>query len=459
VTTQTKATSKPCVLVVDDHESVRVALGKSVEQRGWRAALAENGRQALEQLRRGGVDVVITDLKMPGMDGIELLKSVKAVSPQTEVVMITGYGTVERAVEAMKLGAVDFVVKPFRRAILMEAVARAMSRQCDIAAQPDEEGPCPEIAGKSSAIREMVRLIVRIAPSAARVLVCGERGTGKELVADAVHRLSRRSDGPLVKVSCAALPETLLESELFGHERGAFTSAVEQRRGRFEVADGGTIFLDEIAQLSAAMQAKLLRVLQDGRFERLGSSETRSVDVRVIAASNVDLKGAVARGAFREDLYDRLNVVAIRVPPLRDRAEDIPLLANHFLRLYCERNGREIMGITRRALDCLAGFSWPGNVRELENVIERAVVVSKGDRIGVEDLPEWITDRRALPKHVRIPIGTSVREAERRLIEATLRQTRGDKSAAAALLGINRRTIYRKIGERPDSPPSDPADK
>ena len=446
------AGAKPCVLVVDDHESVRVAVGKSLEQRGWRAELAENARQALARLRRGGVNVVVADLKMPGMDGIELLKSIRTISPRTEVVMITAYGTVARAVEAMKLGAVDFVAKPFKRAVLVEAVERAFRRQCDIAGARDDPDVCPEIVGRSAAMRELVYLLGRIAPSAATVLISGERGTGKELVADAIHRLSPRGNGPLVRVSCAALPETLLESELFGHERGAFTGAVEQRKGRFEVADGGTIFLDEIAQISSAMQAKLLRVLQDGRFERLGSNETRKADVRVIAATNVDLREAVKRGTFREDLYDRLNVVTIHVPPVRERSGDVPLLAEHFLRLYCERDGRRIVGITREAMDDLVNFSWPGNVRELENVIERAVVLARGDRITVEELPEWIITRSGGKTHeLHIPIGTSVREAERRLIEATLRTTDGDKSAAAALLGITRRTIYRKLGDEAES--------
>jgi len=449
----------PCVLVVDDHESVRVAVGKSLERRGWRAELAKDGRQALERVRRGGVNVVVADLKLPGMDGIDLLKAVRAISPRTEVVMITAYGTVERAVEAMKLGAVDFVVKPFKRAVLMEAVERALARQCGTAPAAGRPDPCPEIVGRSRAIREVVHLLTRIAPSAATVLVWGESGTGKELVAEAIHRLSPRRNGPLVKVSCAALPETLLEAELFGHERGAFTGAVDQRRGRFEVAHGGTLFLDEIAQLSPAMQGKLLRVLQDGRFERLGSSETRKADVRIIAATNVDLRRAVERGTFQEALYYRLNVVAIHLPPLRARTEDIPLLAHHFLRLYSERNGRNIAGITREAMSCLVNFSWPGNVRELENVMERAVVLAKGDRITVEELPDWITGRTSTPREVSIPIGTSLKEAERRLIEATLHHTEGDKTAAAGLLGITRRTIYRKLGDTERTQQSDSRDK
>jgi len=450
---------RPCVLVVDDHESVREALGRSLAQRGWQTQLAGTAREALERVRRGGVDVVVADLKLPGADGIELLKNIRAISPATEVVMITAYGTVERAVEAMKLGAVDFVVKPFRRAVLLDAVERALARQCQATLAAAEVSPCPEIVGRSRAIREVIGLVKRIAPSPATVLIYGESGTGKELVADAIHRLSPRRDGPLVKVSCAALPEMLLESELFGHERGAFTGAVEARRGRFEVADRGTLFLDEIAQLSPAMQGKLLRVLQDGRFERVGSSETRQVDVRVIAATNTDLKQAMERGAFREDLYYRLNVLTVHLPPLRDRAEDIPLLVEHFLRRYCERNGRQMLGITREALDCLLHFHWPGNVRELENVIERAVVLARGDRITVEDRPAWMTGAPGQAQEVRIPVGTSIEEAERRLIEATLRRTGGDKSAAAALLGITRRTIYRKLGERPEVPPPAVSDK
>ena len=451
--TRSRADVRPCVLVVDDHESVRVALGQALERRGWRAELAENARQALQRLRRGGVNVVVADLKMPGMDGIELLKTIRAVAPRTEVVMITAYGTVERAVEAMKLGAVDFVAKPFRRAVLMEAIERALSRHCAFSPPSAGDVAVREIVGQSRAIRDLLHLLKRIAPSSATVLVSGESGTGKELVAAAIHRLSPRSRQPLVRVSCAALPETLLESELFGHERGAFTGALEQRKGRFEIADRGTIFLDEIGQLSPAMQAKLLRVLQDGRFERVGSSETRRADVRIVAATNADLKEAVRGGTFREDLYYRLNVVAVQLPPLRQRTEDIPLLAEHFLRRYCERNAKHILGITREALMCLAHFSWPGNVRELENVVERAVVLARGDRITVEDLPERIVGQADAPRDVSIPVGTSMREAERRLIEATLRHTDGDKSAAAGLLGITRRTIYRKLGDQAQGDP------
>jgi len=442
---RTESAPPPCVLIVDDHESVRLALGRALEQRGWKVELAANGREAMNCLRRCTINVVLADLKMPGMDGITLLKSVKAVSPTTEVVMITAYGTVERAVEAMKLGAVDFLVKPFRRAAVIEALERALARQCGSVRADEASTLCPEIVGNSRAMRDIVHFITRIAPSHATVLVTGESGTGKELVADAIHRLSRRSNGPLVKVSCAALPETLLEAELFGHERGAFTGAIESRKGRFEVADGGTIFLDEIAQFSPAMQAKLLRVLQDGRFERVGSSETRTVDVRVIAATNVDLREAVAKGTFRDDLYYRLNVVAIHMPALRERQEDIPLVAECFLRRHCARNGKAILGITREALEALQQYEWPGNVRELENVIERAVVLADGDRIGLEDLPEQITHSANHPHQVCIPIGMPIREAQKRLIEAALRRTGGDKSAAAGLLGITRRTIYRHL--------------
>jgi len=444
----------PHVLVVDDNESMRTALGKSLTRRGWRVSLAANGRDAMERVREGDVHLAVLDLKLPGMDGIELLKGIKAASPVTEVVMITAYGNVERAVEAMKLGAVDFVVKPFQRAVLMRALDRARARQCGTVTETGASTPCPEIIGDSPVMRDVVRLIMRIAPSNATVLVNGESGTGKELVADAIHRLSSRADGPLVKVSCAALPEALLEAELFGHERGAFTGAFGQRKGRFEVADGGTIFLDEIAQLSDPMQAKLLRVLQDGGFERLGSSETRHVDVRVIAASNVDLREAVDSERFRKDLFYRLNVVSIKLPPLRERSTDIRQLADFFLKRYCERDGKKILGITREALECLTHFEWPGNVRELENVIERAVVLARYDRIGPAELPEWITGTDARPHHVSIPIGTPLREAERHLIEAYLRHTGGDKSAAAGLLGITRRTIYRKLGDAPA--PNDP---
>jgi two-component system response regulator HydG len=303
------------------------------------------------------------------------------------------------------------------------------------------------IVGRSAALRKVLRTVRRVAPTSATVLIEGESGTGKELIAEALHQWSDRGRGPLVKVSCAALPETLLEAELFGHERGAFTGALYQKKGRFELAHGGSLFLDEVAQLSAAVQVKLLRVLQAGEFERIGGTRTLRANVRLIAATNSSLEGMLVAGHFREDLYYRLNVVRVELPPLRERREDIPLLVDHFIARYRQENNRDIDGISGAALELLASYNWPGNVRELEHVIERAVVLAEKRVISVSDLPPSITGHRPAAAEVRVPLGTTMKEIERHVIERILVQTGGDKTAAAALLGIGRRTIYRYIGD------------
>ncbi|MBM4040053.1 MAG: sigma-54-dependent Fis family transcriptional regulator [Planctomycetes bacterium] len=447
-----EATGPATVLVVDDSPSVRDSLQRTLARCGYAVVASANGMEAMDALRRTEVQVVVADLRMPLMDGLKLLSAARAVRPAAQFVLLSAFGTVEKAVEAMKLGACDFLVKPFRREVVCAAVEKALRRWHRQVAEPVEADPQCGLVGRSPALLDVLRVVRRVAPSSATVLIEGESGTGKELVADALHSWSRRADGPLVKVSCAALPETLLEAELFGHERGAFTGALFQKKGRFELAHGGTLFLDEVAQLSPAVQVKLLRVLQAGEFERLGGTQTLKADVRLVAATNTNLEGMLATGRFREDLYYRLNVVRLQLPPLRERREDIPLLADHFVALYRRRNGRQIEGISGAALELLLNYPWPGNVRELEHAIERAVVLAEGPILQPGDLPCHVATIEHRPREVRVPLGTTLREVEDQVIRRTLAQTGGDKTAAAALLGIGRRTIYRHLDHEDPAP-------
>ena len=439
------------ILVVDDDVEVRESLSRVIVGSGHVALKAPDGRRALEVLGRQSINVVVADLKMPGVNGFELLKAVKRVHPRVEVILISAHGTIEKAVEALKEGACDFIIKPFRRATICGAIDRALAHQNETAptggpeTDADADSDFSGIVAQSEGMQRVFDMIRRVAPTWATVLVQGETGTGKELVAEAIHRFSSRGDRPMIAVSCAAIPEGLLEAELFGHERGAFTGAISRHRGRFELANGGTLFLDEVSQLSLATQAKLLRALQSSEFERVGGSETIKVDVRLIAATNIDLQEAVLAGGFREDLYYRLNVVKVHIPPLRKRPEDIPLLLDHFVRLYSARDGKHVAGATAEVLDALSAYDWAGNVRELENAVERAMVLTSGSILRIEDFPELPVRGGPPPSSITIPIGTPVAEAEKRLIEETVRYTRGDKTAAAHLLGIVRRTIYRKI--------------
>jgi len=441
------------VLVVDDDRAIREALQKVLAKEGYAVLLAEGGEVGLEVLRREEVHLLLVDLKMPRMSGLELLKAARAIRPEVEVIVITGHGSIEEAVEAMKAGAYDFITKPFKRLALERTVEKALEKQALVRenralrarlAAAEETG---RIIGASPAMQRTLDLVAQVAPSAATVLIQGESGTGKELIADALHRQSPRRDRPFVKVNCAALPETLLESELFGYERGAFTGAVARKEGRFELADGGTLFLDEVGDLSLTTQAKLLRVLQEGTFERLGGTRTLQVDVRLVAATNRDLTLAVQARAFREDLYYRLNVITLTLPPLRERREDIPLLASRFAEAFAAKNSKTIRGFTPEALDLLQQYPWPGNVRELENSVERAVVLTRDDWLGVEDLPEAVAGGavEALERTVTIPLGMPLEEVERLLIDETLKLAKGDKTIAAKLLGIASRTIYRKL--------------
>ncbi|HEY3358060.1 MAG TPA: sigma-54 dependent transcriptional regulator [Polyangia bacterium] len=442
----------PTLLVVDDERPILESLAKTFEREGIDVVCAASGQEALDVLRQRRVNVLLTDLMMPGMTGADLLKAARTIAVETDVIVMTAYGTVEAAVDAMKDGAYDFVTKPLKRAHIVRVVRKALEKQSLISENRSlraqlEATRRRAIIGQSLMWRRTIEIVTQAASSQATVLLLGESGTGKEVLARLLHELSPRASGPFVPVNCAAIPETILEAELFGYERGAFTGAVARRDGRFTVADRGTLFLDEVGEISPAVQVKLLRVLQDGEVERLGGRPVH-VDIRLCAATNQDLQKAVREGRFREDLYYRLNVIAVAVPPLRDRRDDIPLLCDHFLRQFCAKNNKQITGFAREAADRLASYEWPGNVRELENAIERAVVLTRASVIGEDDLPREVrqSDRGGGDSRtLSIPIGTPLEEIERRVIHETLRHTKGDKRLCAQLLGIATRTIYRKL--------------
>jgi two-component system response regulator HydG len=450
---------QPLILIVDDEAPNLESLAKIFAREGWRTSLASSGAQALEVLRRERPSVLVTDLMMPGMSGEALLRAAKTVAPETEVVVMTAYGTVEAAVSAMKEGAYDFITKPVRRHAIVKSVRQALEKASLLAENralkaqlADLVGPGggERLLGSAPAFRAALDALRQVAPTSATVLVTGESGTGKELAARLLHDLSPRAAGPFVPVNCAAIPETILESELFGYERGAFTGAVARKEGRFERAHGGTLFLDEVGETPPAVQVKLLRVLQDGVVERLGGTQPVQVDVRIVAATNKDLAGEVKAGRFREDLFYRLNVVAIRLPPLRERGDDVPLLAAAFLRRIAEKHGKRLAGFTPAALAALVAHDWPGNVRELEHAVERAVVLCRTDAVDVADLPEALraaepTGAAAGAAAITVPVGTPMEEVERLVIRETLKHTRGDKTLAAQILGIAPRTIYRKL--------------
>ncbi len=450
------------VLVVDDDQANLESVCRIFQKEGVPTLPAGSGQEAIELLRRPEVGVVVTDLMMPGVDGQALLKATRAMRPDVEVVLMTAYATVETAVSAMRDGAYDFITKPLKRHSLVRAVQKAMEKQAlvaenrDLKAQLEAIGPSRSIVGQSPAFRAFMDVLRQAAPSTATVLLMGESGTGKELAARFIHENSPRQRAAFIAVNCAALPESILEAELFGVEKGAFTGAVSRKEGRFERAHGGTLFLDEVGEMSPSAQVKLLRVLQEGEVERLGGKQTIRVDVRLVAATNKDLQREVQEGRFREDLYYRLNVVEVRIPSLASRREDVSLLADHFLRRYSAKNTKHIRGFSDEALRTLENYAWPGNIRELEHAIERAVVLTRNDMIDDGDLPEAV--RRGptgSASQIVIPVGTPMEEIERRVIHETLRHTKGDKSLAARMLGIAARTIYRKLATDDDKLASD----
>ena len=445
------------LLIADDDPGLRESLERTLTREGYRVVLASDGRAALERVQAGGVDLIVTDLKMPGLTGLELLRAAKAIMPDVDVILLTAFGTVEEAVKAMKDGAYDFLTKPFRREQLIKLIDKALERRDLIEQnralkkQLEDIRAKGQMIGDSPSWRRMMTLVEQVADSSATVLIQGESGSGKELVARTIHERSARRNGPFVAVNCAALPETLLESELFGYEKGAFTGAAGRKEGRFELAHAGTLFLDEVADLSLVTQPKILRVLQEGEFERLGGTRLLQVDVRIVAATNQDLSEMVKDKRFREDLYYRLNVITIRVPPLRERHEDIRLLAQYYLRIYGAKNGRKLEGFSNEAIERLESYAWPGNVRELENLVERTVILARKDRIDAEDLPEEVMGVKRPPRDAILElIGTPLADIEQRLLDETLRITGGNKTQAAKLLGIDVRTVARKLERRED---------
>jgi DNA-binding NtrC family response regulator len=440
------------VLVVDDEKNIREGLGRALELDGYEVLLAANGREGWSLVGEDEVDLIITDLRMPELSGEELLRKVAAAYPTVPVIILTGHGTIEAAVQATRDGAYDFLTKPVDLERLSHLVKRALSgrelvlQHRMLQSELERQSQFEKIIGKSSEMKKVFELVRQVAPSRVSVLITGESGVGKERIADAIHYNSPRKDKSFIKVHCAALSETLLESELFGHEKGAFTGAYARKRGRFELAHLGTLFLDEIGEISQSVQIKLLRVLEEKRFERVGGEETIEVDVRIVSATNKDLKEEIAKGRFREDLFYRLNVVNIEIPPLRDRKDDIPLLVAAFMKEFAAENGKDIQGIDQKARLALHSYQWPGNVRELRNCIESAVVMSKDSILTVDDLPPGIAADQE-QDFVRIAADTTLENAERELIRFTLAQKGGNKSRTADALGIGRKTLHRKIQE------------
>ena len=442
-------------MIIDDEKNIREGLSASLEMEGYNTVLAENGKEGLELFAKGDIDLVITDLRMPQVTGEEVLEKIISGSPGVPVIVLTGHGSIDTAVDAMRKGAYDFLTKPLNLDRLTLIVKRALqgrtlTLQHRLLQEELQELQGKKVfesmIGKSSQMQKVFDTIKRVADSKATVLITGESGVGKELISNAIHNLSSRKDKPIIRVHCAALTETLLESELFGHEKGAFSGAVARKRGRFELANGGTIFLDEIGEINQNVQIKLLRVLQDKKFERVGGEETIEVDVRVVAATNKNLLEEIKKGNFREDLYYRLNVVNIEVPPLRERKEDIPLLVAEFIKTFAKENSKQIEGLDNKTRSILYNYDWPGNIRQLKNCIESAVVMCQGNVITVDDLPPGIVSTNE-NESIKIPIGIPMEEAEKIIITENLAYFKGNKSKTADVLQIGRKTLHRKIEE------------
>ncbi len=444
---------KPVILIVEDEKNTREGLQRAL-RRSYDVLMADSGKQALDLMRGNTVDVLLSDLRMPGMDGMELIRKTRALDPKPICILLTAYGSIETAVEAMKSGADDFLTKPVNLDQLDIVLQRTISSRRleqenrNLRIQLDRKYGLENLIGAAQVMESVYEMIRQVAPTRATVLVQGESGTGKELVAHAIHNLSARAQGPFIPVHCAALPRELLESELFGHEKGAFTGASERRLGRFELAEGGTLFLDEISDVDPAIQVKLLRVLEERRFERIGGQQTLDADIRLIAATNRDLEAMVNEGRFRQDLFYRLNVVHIILPPLRERPDDIPLLIKHFVKEFSTENNKVIDDVTPEVFSALMAYNWPGNVRELKNVVERMIVLSRTGKLTARDLPPAVRpDTGARQQVSGIRTNATIREANGQMIAAALKAADGNRTRAAKQLGISRRTLHRKLHE------------
>ena len=441
------------ILIIDDEKNIREGLAADFEMDGYNVKIAANGKEGLELISKGDIDLVITDLRMPGsISGEQVLREVTTKMPGIPVIVLTGHGSIDAAVKAMQDGAYDFLTKPLNLAQLEVIVKRALEgrelslKHRELLKEVSSQKKTNMIIGKSGAMQKVMSLVKKVADARISVLITGETGVGKEVVANAIHNLSSRSDKAFVPVVCSSLSESLLESELFGHEKGAFTNADSMHKGKFELAHGGTIFLDEIGEINQSVQVKLLRVLQERKFERVGGEEPIEVDVRVLAATNKNLEEEVKAGRFREDLYFRLNGIHIEVPPLRERKDDLPLLLNSFLERYNEENGKHITGFDNQARNALYKYNWPGNIRELQHCVESSVVMAGGNEITLDDLPPSVS-KASSTENILIPLGIPLDEAEKIIIQENLAANKGNKSKTADVLGIGRKTLHRKLQE------------
>jgi two-component system response regulator HydG len=449
------------ILIIDDDPESREVVRDALEGRGFHFLEAESGEKAIDLASSNDIDVATVDVMLPGTDGLQTLRKIKELKPETQVIMLTGLNAVDSAVEAMRLGALDYLTKPMRLKELRVVIDRAIELK-KVAEERDEwrrqaARLSGRLLGRSPAMQRIFHMIEQVAPTSSTALITGETGTGKDQVAREIHEQSRRNNKPLIKVDCASLPESLLESELFGHVKGSFTGAIKDRKGRFEMADGGTIFLDEIGEMSASAQQRLLRILQDSELERVGSSTTIHVDVRVIAATNRDLQQRILEKKFREDLYYRLRVVQIQIPPLRERRNDIPILAQSFLKRYSQETGKQLAEFSDDCMQVLFSYPWPGNVRELQHAIEHAVIFAKGSFVEPQDMPPEITSGQTPifaaqmetsnndGKNILIPLGMPLEEAELEIIKQTLESVGGNKEEAARVLGLSRSSLYRRL--------------